>query len=49
MLAPSDALATIPGGTQKIYRCTEGHGLLGNIGDKWMVGLGGLRGLFQSW
>ena len=26
---------TIPGGVQKMFRCcTDGHGLVGNIGDK---------------
>ena len=28
---------------------TEGHGLVGNIGDRWMIGLEDLRGLFQPW
>ena len=27
----------------------QGHGLVGNTGDRWMVGLGDLRGLFQPW
>lgn len=27
--------------------CTEGHGLVGNIGGRWVVGLDDLRGLFQ--
>ena len=41
---------TIPGGAQEKFRCcTEGHGLVGNIGDRWMVGLDDLRGLFQPW
>ena len=41
---------TIPGGVQEMFRCcTEGHGLVGNIGDRWTVGLGDLRGLFQLW
>ena len=26
---------------------TEGYGLVGNIGDRWKVGLDDLRGLFQ--
>jgi len=30
-------------------RGTEGHGLVGNTGDRWVVGLGDLRGLFQPW
>ena len=29
--------------------CTEGHGLVGNIGNMWMVGLDDLGGLFQLW
>ena len=38
---------TIPGGLQKTFRCcTEGHGLVVNTGDRWMVELGSF---FQSW
>ena len=38
---------TVPGGVQEPYRyCIKERGLLGNIGGKWMVGLGDLRGLF---
>ena len=40
---------TIPGDAQEVSRCTEGCGLLGNIGDRWMVGLDDLRGFFQPW
>jgi len=29
--------------------CTEGHGLVGNIGGRGTVGLDDLRGLFQPW
>ena len=29
--------------------CTEGHGLVGNIGGRRMVGLDDLGGLFQTW
>ena len=29
--------------------CTEEHGLAGDIGDRWTVGLDDLRGLFQPW
>jgi len=29
--------------------CTEGHGLLRNIGDRWTVRLDDLGGLFQPW
>lgn len=32
-----------------IRRCTKGRGLVGNVGDKWMVGVDDLRGLFQRW
>ena len=40
---------TIPGGVQEIFRCcTEGHGLVRNINDTWMVGLDGVRGFFQA-
>ena len=40
---------TIPGGAQEKFRCcTEGHGLVGNIGDMNMVGLDYLEGHFQS-
>ena len=39
---------TDPGGVQETWRCcTEGHSLVGNIGDKWIVGLDDLGGLFQ--
>ena len=39
---------TVPGGVQETFECcTEGRGLVGNIGDRWMAGLDGLRGLFQ--
>jgi len=35
-----------PGGVQETFRCcTEGHGLMGNIVDRWMIGQGDLRGL----
>ena len=40
----------IPGGVQETFRyCTEGRGLLGNIGDRWVVELNNLGGLFQPW
>jgi len=39
---------TIPGGVQKTFTCcTERHGLVGDIGDRWTVGPDDLRGLFQ--
>jgi len=35
---------------QETFRCgTERHGLVGNISDRWMVGLDDLRSLFQPW
>ena len=38
------------GGIQEMFICcTEGHGLVGNIGDRWTVGLDDLRGPFQPW
>jgi len=41
---------TVPGGVQEPFRCcTEGRSLVGNIGNRWMVGLDDLRGLFQPW
>jgi len=40
----------VPGGVQETFRCcTERHSLVGNIGDKWMVGLDDLGELFQPW
>ena len=37
-----------PGDVQETFRCcTEGHGLMGNIGDRWTVGLDDLGGLFN--
>jgi len=40
----------ITGGVQETFRCcTEGHGLVGNSGGTWVVGLDDLRGLFQPW
>ena len=37
-------------GDEGMFRCgTEGHGLVGNIGHGWTVGLVDLRGLFQPW
>jgi len=36
------------GGVQEMCRCgTEGRGLVGNIGGRWMVGYDDLRSLFQ--
>ena len=40
----------IPGDVQEPFRCgTEGCGLVGSIGGRWMAGLDGLGGLFQPW
>jgi len=40
----------VPGGVQGTFRyCTEGPGLVGNVGDRWMVGVDDLGGLFQLW
>ena len=40
----------LPGGFREAFRCcTEGHNLVGNIGDRWMAGLDDLVGLFQPW
>ena len=45
-----DSQATNPGGVQEMFRCcTEGHGLVGNIGNRWMVRLDDFGGLFQPW
>ena len=39
---------TILEDVQATFRCcTNGQGLLGNIGDRWTVGLDNLGGLFQ--
>ena len=41
---------TVPGGVQEVFRCcAEGHGLVGNTGDRWTVGLDDLFRLFQPW
>ena len=41
---------TVPGGVQGTFSCcTMAHGLVGNIGGRWMVGLDDLGGLFQPW
>jgi len=41
---------TVPGGVQEMFSYfTEGHGLVGNIDDRWMVGLNNVGGLFQPW
>ena len=39
---------TVPGGVQEIWNfSTKERGLVGNVGGRWMVGLGDLSGLFQ--
>ena len=39
---------THPGGDQEMWICdAEGHGLVGNIGGRWKVGLDDHRSLFQ--
>lgn len=41
---------TGPGGAQGTFKhCVEGHGLVGNICDRWMFWLDDLRCLFQLW
>ena len=48
--AQADGGVTVPGGVQEMFRCcSEGDGLVGNIGDRWMAGLDDLRDLFQPW
>lgn len=39
---------TDPGGVTEMLRCcTEKHGLVGNTGGRWIVGMDDLEGLFQ--
>jgi len=38
---------TMLGGVDEMFRCTEGHSLVGNIGDWRTIGLDNFRGLFQ--
>ena len=41
---------TVPEGVRETFRCcTKGHGLVGNIGDRWTVGLDDFRGHLQAW
>jgi len=48
--AQEDAGDTIPGGDQEPWKYgTEDHGLVANIGSRWMVGVNDLRGLFQPY
>ena len=48
---PRDVVESLSlGGVRETFRCcTKGHGLVGNISGRWMVGLHDLRGLFQRW
>lgn len=46
--AQEEGGVTTPGGIQEMFRyCIEGHGLVGNIGDRWTVGQDVSSGLFQ--
>ena len=47
--AQGGGAVTNPSTVQEMLRCAEGHDLAGNIGDRWMVGLDDLGGLFQPW
>ena len=43
-------MEVVAGAVQETSRCcTEGRGLVGNVGDRWMVGLDDLGNLFQPW
>lgn len=45
-----DEKASEPGGVQETLRCcTEGYGLVRNIGGRWMVGLHNVGDLCQPW
>ncbi len=45
---PRAVVVTVLGGVQEMFRCcTEGHGLVRNIGDRWIFGVDDLGGLFQ--
>ena len=40
---------TVPGGVKETCRCfSKGHGLVGNIGGRWLVGLDDLSGFYDS-
>jgi len=48
--AQGSAGVTVPGSVQGMFRCcTEGYGLVRNIGDRWMDELNDLKGIFQPW
>ena len=38
---------TVPGSAQETFRCTEGRGLVGNVGDRWMVRQDDIGGIYQ--
>jgi len=43
-------MEVVAGAIQETSRCcTEGRGLVGNVGDRWTVGLVDNRGPFQPW
>jgi len=40
---------TVPVGVKETCRCfSKGHGLVGNIGGRWLVGLDDLSGFYDS-
>ena len=48
--AQGGGAVSMPGGVQETFRCcTEGYGLVGNIGGRWAVGPDDLGSLFQPW
>ena len=48
MAAQGGGGVTNPGGVQGTFGCcVEGHGVVGTVGDGWMVGLDDPVGLFQ--
>ena len=42
-----EVAVTVLGGFHEFRRCIEGRGLVRTIGDRWLVGLDDLVGLFQ--
>jgi len=44
---PREGVESHPGGVRGTFRRAEGHGLVGNAGDREMVELGDLESLFQ--
>ena len=46
---PTEVVVTVHGGVQEPWRySTEGHSLVDNTGNSWMVGLNEPRGFFQT-